>query len=241
MPCRRGVGIWAPVGVGHGNRLNVQYRRPPKIPTTICRGASWSLFQKSPLKNQAVHGATIYDINPPINTQYGRKSRHSRENGNLEAGVPVGFELVKHPPCGRPLGWGAGTVDRNRIAPSPGPRSETQRRGDDGVIRGSSVTPRTMSPLELLELLHDGFGGNLVREAPADALPDNGARFVNQEYRRRCKAIAKQVEDLVTRRDGTVTACVKHGELRTDLLNQGLRTFKIVRADRNHLGIEASD
>ena len=27
-----------------------------------------SLFQKSPLKNQAVHGATIYDINPPINT-----------------------------------------------------------------------------------------------------------------------------------------------------------------------------
>ena len=25
-----------------------------------------SLFQKSPLKNQAVHGATNYDINPPI-------------------------------------------------------------------------------------------------------------------------------------------------------------------------------
>ena len=27
-----------------------------------------SLFQKSPLKNQAVHGATIYHINPPIST-----------------------------------------------------------------------------------------------------------------------------------------------------------------------------
>ena len=27
-----------------------------------------SLFQKSPLKNRAVHGATIYDINPPVNT-----------------------------------------------------------------------------------------------------------------------------------------------------------------------------
>ena len=133
------------------------------------------------------------------------------------------------------------TVDRNRIAPTPGPRSETQRRADDGVIRGASVAPRTRPPLELLELLHDGFGGNLVGEGPADALPDNGARFVNQEYRRRCKAIAKQVEDLITRRDGAVTAGVKHGELRPDLLNQGLRTFKIVRADRNHLGIEASD
>ena len=27
-----------------------------------------SLFQKSPLKKRAAHGATIYDINPPINT-----------------------------------------------------------------------------------------------------------------------------------------------------------------------------
>ena len=119
--------------------------------------------------------------------------------------------LLGQAPCGRPLGWGAGTVDRNRIAPSPGPRSETQRRGDDGVVRGASVTPRTRSPLELLELLHDGFGGDLVGEAPADALPDNGARLVDQEYRRGCKAVAKQVEDLITRRDGAVTAGVKHG------------------------------
>ena len=70
--------------------------------------------------------------------------------------------------------------------PSPGPRSETQRRADDGVIRGAAVAPGTRPPLELLELLHDGVGGNLVGEAPADALPDDGARFVNQEYRRRC-------------------------------------------------------
>ena len=55
------------------------------------------MFQKSPLKNQAVHDATIYDINPPINTQYGAKSRHSRENGNLEALAPIGFEFMKHP------------------------------------------------------------------------------------------------------------------------------------------------
>ena len=27
-----------------------------------------SLFQKSPLKNRAGHGATNYDINPPIST-----------------------------------------------------------------------------------------------------------------------------------------------------------------------------
>ena len=62
-----------------------------------------SLFQKSPLMNQAVHGATIYDINLPINTQYGRKSRHSRENGNqspelvkqtLETRLPNGREAV---------------------------------------------------------------------------------------------------------------------------------------------------
>ena len=163
--------------------------------------------------------------------------------------APVFATKMPLPPCrvvgalgsGRPLGRGAGTVDRNRIAPSPGPRSETQRRADDGVIRGAEVTPRTLSQLELLELLHDGVGGNLVGEAPADALPDNGARLVDQEYRRRCEAVAKQVEDLVTRRNGAVTARVQHGELRPDLLNQGLRTFKIVRADRNHLGIEASD
>ena len=54
-----------------------------------------SLFQKSPLKNRAVHCATIYDISPSITTVYVPKSRHSRENGNLEAGVPVGFELMK--------------------------------------------------------------------------------------------------------------------------------------------------
>ena len=46
---------------------------------------------------------------------------------------------LRQDPCGRPLGRGMVTVDRNRIAPSPGPRSETQRRGDDGVIRGASV------------------------------------------------------------------------------------------------------
>ena len=56
-----------------------------------------NLFPKSPLKNQAVHGATIYDINPPITTQYGAISRHSRENGNLEALAPIGFEFMKHP------------------------------------------------------------------------------------------------------------------------------------------------
>ena len=54
-----------------------------------------SLFQKSPLKSRAVHGATIYDVVLPINTQYGAKPRHSRENGNLEAGVPIGFEFMK--------------------------------------------------------------------------------------------------------------------------------------------------
>ena len=97
------------------------------------------------------------------------------------------------------------------------------------------------SPLQLLQLLHDGFGRNLVAEAPADALPDYGARLVDHEYRRRCEAVAKQVEYLVTRRNGVVTARVKHGELRPDLLNQRLRTFKIIRADCNYLGIEASD
>ena len=54
------------------------------------------VFHKSPLKSQAVDGATIYDISLAINTEYGAKSRHSRENGNLEAGIPVGFKFVKH-------------------------------------------------------------------------------------------------------------------------------------------------
>ena len=72
-------------------------------PSRYKRRVSQSLFQKSPLKNRAVHCEAIYDISPPITTVYVPKSRHSRENGNLEAGVSVGFELVKHPlhkpPC----------------------------------------------------------------------------------------------------------------------------------------------
>ncbi len=54
------------------------------------------VFEESPLKSRAVHGATICDVILPINTQYGAKSRHSRENGNLEALVPIGFEFMKH-------------------------------------------------------------------------------------------------------------------------------------------------
>ena len=39
-----------------------------RCPVPHPRAGLKSLFQKSPLKNRAVHGATIYNINPPVNT-----------------------------------------------------------------------------------------------------------------------------------------------------------------------------
>ena len=74
------------------------------------------LFQKSPLKSRAVHGATICDVIFPINTQYGAKSRHSRENGNLEALAPIGFEFMKHPRTGRLTRRTRATNERTGIA-----------------------------------------------------------------------------------------------------------------------------
>ena len=38
---------------------------------------------------------TNQDTNHATNTQYGTKHRHSRENGNLDAGMPMRLDFVK--------------------------------------------------------------------------------------------------------------------------------------------------
>ena len=117
--------MWPPAGARRGPTHHPLPSDPANRPIRLV-GAGFikSLFQKSPLKSRTVHGATIYDINPPINTQYGRKSRHSRENGNLEVGVPVGFEFMKQalqtrPGAGRGNLPPAGRSPPHGKAPSP--------------------------------------------------------------------------------------------------------------------------
>ena len=110
-PWRRIIcGPWT--GRGQGFRGGLDSR--PVEGRARPRSGLKSLFQKSPLKNRAVHCATIYDISPSITTVYVPKSRHSRENGNLEAGVPVGFELMKQALETRPYIGVLGAFRRDR-------------------------------------------------------------------------------------------------------------------------------